>query len=268
MVALFQIPSALRDVSRNTRRIIDSLGEAHRRGALLALFPELSLTGYLLDKEMFDGELAQEIEKARRSIAEVCRETGVEAVISYPEVVRSNEIYITAEWIHPSGERSFHRKLYLANYGHCRDHEIYTAGNRIDLFSSAVGPAALLICEDGWHLSASTIAAQKGAKIIMVIAATSALTRRGGDALRNQWKTIGTAVALTNTSYFIYCNCAGEEGKKIFCGGSFAVAPDGDLPGGPLGDKEGVSMIPVDINKLNDLRASVPLVKNERNDIV
>src|SRR5699024_6688432 len=124
---------------------------------------------------------------------------------------------------------STHRKVYLADYWHCTDHHYYTPGDQIEVIPTRFGKIALLLCEDGWHLTTSIIAAQKGAEMIIASAATSLHREDDVGELQDTWETVSKAASLTQSCYFVYCNRAGKEGTNKYWGGSHVADPTGDI---------------------------------------
>ncbi|TAM72301.1 MAG: hypothetical protein EPN50_04200, partial [Chloroflexota bacterium] len=109
-VALAQIAPQLGDLEANLERHRDLLAEARRDGAGLVVFPELGLTGYLLQ------DLAAEVAMGRddpRLAALAGATAGLSAVVSFVEESPDHRLFIAAALLEDGSLRHIQRKLFL-----------------------------------------------------------------------------------------------------------------------------------------------------------
>lgn len=262
-IAIAQIAVELGNIQNNLATYRRVMKAAAYEGARLVIFPELSLTGYNLSSKLMNEKMHKEITDALSVIAVLSNELHIDVIVSYPTIMSDKERYITASYYADGELLSSHHKIYLADYGHCFDHLTFSAGSMIDVFSTRFGKVAMLICEDGWHPSTSIIAAQKGAEIIIDVAATSVVDVRDIVDMQYNWETVSKAMGLTQTSYFIYANRVGQEGDVIFWGGSHIVDPKGKIVKRAPMEKEEILFCQIDIDQVHTRRKTLPLVANE-----
>ena len=61
-----------------------------------------------------------------------------------------------------------HRKVFLPTYGVFQEERFVEAGETFETIETRWGRAAILICEDLWHPSATRAAASRGAELLIV----------------------------------------------------------------------------------------------------
>src|SRR3954467_13729977 len=95
-IALAQIAPRLGQVEENLGRHRELIAEARQRGANLVVFPELGLTGYLLQD--LAAEVALRVDDPR--LAELAASTeGLSAVVSFVEESADHRLFIAAALI-------------------------------------------------------------------------------------------------------------------------------------------------------------------------
>ena len=70
------------------------------------------------------------------------------------------------------------------------------------------------------------------------------------------------------TSYIVHCNRVGYEDGKVFWGGSSIVDPDGEFMTSSVYFEESLICQEIDLNQLHRTRARLPLLRDERGDLV
>lgn len=268
-VAIAQIAPVLGDVARNAKVHREWIQRARRRGADLVIFPELSLTGYLLQ------DLVQDLAVNMKSSSEVRRlavqSKDIAILVGLAE--RSDEsIYYNSAALFEGGRLAhLHRKVYLPTYGMFDEGRYFGAGDRFRVHhSKRLGKMGVLVCEDAWHLSASYLLAQGGADLMCLPSAGPVRgMRRGTDmASRSTWRDLCRVTAQFHTVYVLYCNRVGQEDGWTYSGGSVAVDPQGRVlvEAGP--DEEELLLVEVKSERLREARAHLPLRRDERPHLV
>ena len=125
-------------VAANVPEHIRLIEDAESHGARLVIFPELSLTGYRLDLLDGPGEWLSAADRRLDGIREICRRTGITAVVGAAFKDADGTPRLAALAVHPTGsiETSFKTHLH---------------GPEQDLFVAGSNPAVLEI--DGWKVA-------------------------------------------------------------------------------------------------------------------
>src|SRR5215217_2925126 len=164
-VALAQIDCVLGDTDENLRRAKEVVAAARDRGADLAVFPELSLSGYALGKLGEDVAIEAQSEPIS-SLAEAAGEMAV--VVGFCEEGRRFQTYNSAAYLEGGGLRHVHRKLYLPNYRIYEERKHYNPGQSMRAFDTRFGRMAILICNDAWQPFLPFIAVQDDAQVLII----------------------------------------------------------------------------------------------------
>jgi predicted amidohydrolase len=155
-----------------------------------------------------------------------------------------------------------HRKMFLPTYGVFDEERFLTRGRRLATFETAFSSAAILICEDAWHAIMPTIAALKGARLIIIPSASPGRGLCGEDELEStsRWKAILSSAAAEHGVYVLYAGLTGFEGGKGMSGGTCAFSPRGDLleSAGPL--ESCIITVNLERREVDLARATIPLL--------
>lgn len=270
-IALAQIAPRLGDFDANLARHHELLAEARAAGARLAVFPELGLTGYQLQD--LAAEVAIRLDDPR--LAGLARETveGPSAVVSFVEESADHRLFIAAALLENGALRHVHRKVYLPTYGLFDERRFFAPGDMIRAVPSRLGVGiGLAICEDFWHVSTAQLLALDGAQILVNVSSSPgrdlAATNEVGLGTATSWRTLMRAYAQLTTSFVVFCNRVGVDESISFWGGSEVIAPSGAIVfGAPLYD-EGVFLADIDLGDLRRERVTLPLLRDERPDLV
>ena len=151
-LALAQINTRLGDVARNLEVHLAYLDEAKRLGPDVIQFPELCLTGYVLQDitPRVACEAASE-DRIFKYLLEASQGIGIMAgSVEANSRMRSR----IASAYHSGGEvLHVHRKVYLATYGLFDEGRFFARGDHVRAFDTRFGRVGILICEDFWHAS-------------------------------------------------------------------------------------------------------------------
>jgi predicted amidohydrolase len=119
------------------------------------------------------------------------------------------------------------------------------------------GSVGLMICYDLRFPELSRILTVKGADVLVAPSAWVA-----GEMKEEHWQTMVKARAIENGSYVI----APAQVGNIYCGRSMAVDPFGVVLV-DMGQREGVEVVDIDSSRVQNVRKSLPLLKNRRTDV-
>lgn len=221
-VAVAQIDVALRDPLANREKHLEMIAKASEAGAHLLVFPELSLTGYLVAERGY--ELGIELTDPPRDdvIGKLADAAGdLNVVVGFVEEGYGAQFFNAAAVLRRGHLVHVHRKLNLANYGDMEEAKFFAGGRYIEPFAVRhpfVG--ATLLCSDMWNPALVHLAMLHGATVLAV-PTNSSLDEKSGDfskpahwdlALRFYSSIYGLPIA--------FCNRTGREGAHVFWGGS------------------------------------------------
>jgi predicted amidohydrolase len=233
----------------------------------LIVFPEAALTGYFLEGAVYDLALPAQRFAADLAAAwhEAAGDREVDLACGFYENA-DGTYYNSAIYLHV--ERGIaeivhvHRKMFLATYGVFDEERFLSRGRQLRAFETRFGPAALLICEDMWHAIMPTIAAVKGARVLIVPSAAPGRGIEGERELTSvtRWREILHAAAAEHGIYVVYAGLTGFEGGKGMTGSSCVIGPRGTLEVQAPDYGACIVRATIDPREIDLARASLPLI--------
>jgi predicted amidohydrolase len=267
-LALAQINTKLGDVNANLEKHLHFAQQAAQSGADLLIFPELSLTGYVLQDIAADvARPASESDSVFKPLLDASH--ALDLLVGFVELDTRYRFYISAAYLSAGKIVHVHRKVHLPTYGIFDERRYFAAGNSFRSFETRFGRAGVLICEDFWHVSSPYLLWLDGADLFYL---TSASPGRGvtdeilGSA---QWvQDVNRAYSGLFTSFFAHANRVGFEDGLNFFGGSTIYDPDGrQIARAPYND-ESLTLAEIDLAQLRRTRTRLPLLRDERPEMV
>ncbi len=269
-IGLAQIAPTLGRVDENLERHAQLIAQARSDGAGLIVFPELGLTGYLLQD--LAAEVAMRADDPR--LLDLASGTqGCSAVVSFVEESADHRLFIAAALLEDGLIRHIHRKIFLPTYGLFDERRFFAAGDRVRATGSRLGVGVGIgICEDFWHLGVPQILALDGAQVLVNVSSSPgrdlAATNEVGLGTATSWWTLMGAYAQLTTSYVVFCNRVGVDESITFWGGSEVIAPTGrTVFSAPLFD-EGLFLVDVELGDVRRERITLPLLRDERLELL
>ncbi|HYL41676.1 MAG TPA: nitrilase-related carbon-nitrogen hydrolase, partial [Candidatus Binatus sp.] len=265
-IALAQIAPRLGALDDNLDRHHALIGEARAAGAGLVVFPELGLTGYLLQDLAAEVAIGRDDPRLAR-LATAAR--GLSAIVSFVEESADHRLFIAAALLEDGQIRHVHRKVFLPTYGLFDERRFFAAGDVLRAAPSRLGVGVgLSVCEDFWHMSTPQLLALDGAQILVNVSASPgrdlAATNEVGLGTASSWRLLMRTYAQLTTSLVVFVNRVGVEESITFWGGSEVIAPAGrPLLSAPLFD-EGLFTVDAELEDLRRERLSLPLLRDER----
>ena len=257
-------------VEENLERHLAELARAREGGADLVVFPELGLTGYLLQD--LNAEVAMRLDDPRVEQL-VAATRGLSAVVSFVEESDDHRLFISAVLMEDRAIRHVHRKVFLPNYGLFDERRFFAPGSLLRATPSRLGLSlGICVCEDFWHLATPQLLALDGAQILINVSSSPgrdvAAVNEGGLGTASSWRTINRTYAQLTTSFVIFVNRVGVDESISFWGGSEVVGPDGSsVFQAPL-HEEGLFLVDLDRAALRRERIAMPLLRDERPEVV
>lgn len=267
-IALAQINTKLGDVDANLEKHLELVHQARHNGAELIVFPELSLTGYVLqDLASTVARRPSKNDSVFHKLLEASRD--LDMVVGFVEEDERYRFYISSAYLSGGEVVHVHRKVYPPTYGIFDERRFFAAGDSFRAFDTRFGRCGILVCEDFWHASSPYALWMDGADILIF---TSASPGRGvteevlGSA---QWvETVTKTYAGLFTTFVLHANRVGFEDGLNFWGTSTAFDPDGKLIAQAQYDEEGLTFAELDLAQLRRTRARLPLLRDERPEIL
>ncbi len=243
--------------------------EARDKGAGLVVFPELGLTGYLLQ------DLASEvaIRLDDRRLATLAAETdGLSAVVSFVEESADHRLFIAAALLEDGRIGHVHRKLFLPTYGLFDERRFFAAGDLLRATPSRLGVGVgLAVCEDFWHLSVPQLLALDGAQILINVSSSPgrdlAATNEVGLGTATSWRNLMRTYAQLTTSFVVFCNRVGIDESITFWGGSEVISPSGEALFSAPFFEEGLFTVDISLADVRRERVALPLLRDERPEL-
>jgi NAD+ synthase/NAD+ synthase (glutamine-hydrolysing) len=152
-IALLQINPTVGDLEGNVRLIADAAGEAGRRGADLAVTPELALVGYLPRDLLLSGDFVTRSWTRLGQLAATIAD-GPPTLVGLPESNRAEEgrpLFNTAALLRGGSVEHRFRKALLPTYDvfdEDRYFEPFHGAQTLDIAGRRLG---ITICEDVWN---------------------------------------------------------------------------------------------------------------------
>jgi predicted amidohydrolase len=234
----------------------------------LLVFPELSLTGYMLQ------DLVHEVSRAPvpddplfAPLLDASH--NLDLVVGFAERDVRGRLFTSDAYLSQGRIVHVHRKVYLPTYGMFDEGRDFDWGEEVRAFDTRFGRMGLLICEDFWHAGPPYLLWLDGADLMLL---TSSSPGRGIDH-RNK---LGSSrfVELVNQAYSSLFGCfvahvnrVGFEDGVNFWGGSTIFGPDGELIAQAPYFEESFLVTTLDLSALRRARARLPLLRDERPEL-
>jgi predicted amidohydrolase len=268
-LALAQINTRLGDVQANLEKHLALAAEAQASGADLLVFPELSLTGYVLqDITSTVARQPTPDEPVFHSLLEASQ--GLDMVVGFVDEDRRHRFYISSAYLSRGEVVHVHHKVYLPTYGLFDEGRFFAWGDRVQAFDTRFGRAGILICEDFWHASPPYLLWLDGADLFLFTSASPGRGLTSEPQLESaRWvEHINGAYASLFTSFVVHVNRVGYEDGLNFWGGSTVFDPDGELLAKGPTYQEALTLAEIDLNQLHRTRSRLPLLRDERTALV
>lgn len=268
-IGMAQINTRLGDVEANLEKHLDLVQEARAGGADLLVFPELSLTGYVLQ------DLATTV--ARHPTPEdpvfsrlLAASQDLDMVVGFVDEDRRHRFFIASAYLSQGEVVHVHHKVYLPTYGLFDEGRFFAWGDQVRAFDTRFGRLGILICEDFWHASPPYLLWLDGADLFLFSSASPGRGLSAEPRLESaRWvEHINRAYASLFTAFVAHTNRVGYEDGLNFWGGSTLFDPNGELVAKGPYQEESLTLAEIDLNELRRARARLPLLRDERTALV
>ncbi len=268
-LALAQIATKLGEVGSNLEKHLDTIEQAKAQKADLVVFPELSLTGYVLQDLVpsvahhptDDDPVFRQLLKASHDL---------DLVVGFVDEDSRHRFYIASAYLSGGQVLHVHHKVYLPTYGLFDEGRFFAWGDAVRAFDTRFGRMGILICEDFWHASPPYLLWLDGADVFLFTSASPGRGLNDSEKLESaRWvENVNRSYANLFTSFVAHSNRVGYEDGLNFWGGATVFDPNGErVAQGPYFE-EALTIATLDLNQLHRTRARLPLLRDERTALV
>jgi NAD+ synthase (glutamine-hydrolysing) len=268
-IALAQINTTLGDIHANLETHLDYIRRAKAEGVDLVVFPELSLTGYILQdivptvaiRPLPDDPIFKPLLQASKDI---------DVVLGFVEVDDRHRFFIAGAYLSRGEVVQVHRKVYLPTYGMFDEGRFFASGDSARAFDTSFGRFSLLICEDFWHASLPYLLWMDGADVLIFISASPGHGLSQASHFSSAaWVEHATkAYANLFSCFVVSVNRVGYEDGFCFYGNSHIFDPRGELVAKSPSLEEALTIAELDFGQLRRTHTRLPLLRDERPDLV
>ena len=270
-VAACTVPVAMADPATNAARITEQVQALHDDGVDVALFPELSLSGYAIDDLLLQDVLLDAVDAAVVDLARATAKLRPVVVVGAP--IRSGaRLYNCAVVLHRGEVLGVVPKVNLPNYREFYEKRWFASGDdaRGTMLTRAHWPGAdedgdvpfgpdlifratdlpdltihVEVCEDMWvPIPPSARAALAGAHVLLNLSASPITVARAED----RHLLARSASSRCNAAYLYAAASAGESTTDLSWDGMTMAYEMGDLLGQSARFPEGAASTVVDID--------------------
>lgn len=255
-ISLGQLDVKLGDPATNWRTVQTMTAEAKQRGSDLVVFPELWSTGYDLENA---ANYATPTDAGLFAQVATLAQTHQIAILgSCLSLLGSGEFGNTAVYFEANG-RSLGEYSKLHLFRLMQEEQFLAAGPQPTLVETHWGRAGLTICYDLRFPELFRRYALAGAQLVFVPA-------EWPHPRLAHWRTLLRARAIENQMYIVACNRVGSSKGTTFFGHSCIVDPWGEMVV-ESGEDEMLVTAVIDIAKVAEVRAKIPVFEDRRPDV-
>jgi len=182
----------------------------------LVVFPELSLSGYLLQDKLFED--AWHLDELT-VLEELSKDIDIVVGLALKEQRRFRN---SALYFHNGKLLSKHDKVYLPNYGMFEEARYFKAGDVFESFLVEDRRVSMVVCEDLWHKDVHHDLIEQNPDMIIALVASPARGFLDNTELEieQKWYKIIKDVAKECSATLLFVNRVGFEDGLGFWGGS------------------------------------------------
>ncbi len=260
-LALAQISSKRENKEGNLNRFEAVAAKAKEQGADLVIFPELSLTGYVVRDQIYG--LAENIPgSSTKRVEEIAKNNAIHIIFGMPELSEKTRatIFNSSVLVGPNGLIGKYRKMYLPTHSVFEEKRHFRPGYQAATLDTDIGRIGLCICYDIFFPEVTRLIRLAGSQLIVCISASPAIRR-------SYFEILTAARALENTAFLAYVNLVGVEDGLQFWGGSRLVSPTGDVLAKAKYDEEDLVLCEVNYDDLRSAETFIPTLRDLRPEL-
>ena len=246
----------------NFNRTVYWIKKAKEKNAQFICFPELNITGYCTDQNLYP--ISEKIpNKFIDNLICLAQELNIVILIGMAEKYNNDKNFASHLILKPNGELNIYRKFYIAP----PERSAFIGAENMPTFEAFDVKFGVQLCYDAHFPELSTYMALKGVEIIFI---PHASPRGSCQSKYKSWMRHLTARAYDNSVFIVACNQVGNNNVGLnFPGISLVIGPSGYIIDENLSGKE--SMLISDLNaeefyKIRDHKIGF-FMKNKRPEI-
>lgn len=184
----------------------------------LIVFPELSLSGYMLQDKLYEDAWHEEE-------LDVLKELSHDIDIAVGAAMNEDRLFRNCALYFSQGKLlSKHIKVHLPNYGMFEEARYFEGGDKFEAFEVNGKKISMLVCEDVWHTNVhKEIIALNPDIIITLVASPARGFNDDGLTIEDKWYAIIKELSKEAKAKLIFVNRVGFEDGLGFWGGSCIV---------------------------------------------
>ncbi len=221
-IALAQLNFLVGDIEGNTELIIKNAEYARDHlHADVAVFSELSLTGYPLEDLLFRPTILQHV---KQSIEKIKKEIhGIYILLGVP-TKEGEQLFNSALLIHNSKVIATYHKHYLPNYEVFDEKRYFQKGHDACVVKIQDVKVGITICEDIWYSDPLQKSVDAGAELVININASPFRIDRTSERIQ----VLKTRIAEQKIP-IVYLNQVGGQDELVFDGESLCLNKKSEL---------------------------------------
>lgn len=269
--ALAQIAPKLGDIGANLALHERAVNDAVAQGAELVVFPELSLTGYLLHEAV--PEVATALDGPAMSALKLLSGRAA-LVVGFVESGPGGKYHNSAAFIDGGEIVHVHRKVFVPTHGLFDEARHFAQGDRIRAFPTRFGRVGMLICRDFWHLGPAYVLAAQDMDILCVASASPGRGESGAPGAEGRFTStasvslLGDVFARSFGVHVLHTNRVGVEDGVTFTGASEAFGPGGERLARAKDLDADLVVVDVAEEERRLARLRMPFLKEERPHLI
>jgi predicted amidohydrolase len=260
-IGMAQTHPVFGDVQANVAKTLQ-LMQQKKEEVDLIVFPELSLSGYLLKDKLYDVALSLESPEIKE-ICETSRETQVSVVIGFVEEGKGDIIYNSAALVKDGQLSMVQRKIYPPTYGIFDEGKFFAKGKCVNTDRIGSFDVSTLICADLWHPSVVHIAAHKSISLLIGIVNSPEGGLGSNYSSSIGWERVGQFYSGIYGCYVVLVNRVGKEDTVSFYGNSMVIDPHGNIIERCPYIQEDFRICEIDIKHVKAIKRILPTMRDE-----
>lgn len=254
VVGICQTDVIMGDTKYNLIAAEDYIHQCSDKGVELALFPEMSMTGFGLDPENVAEKYGNGI--TVHTMTRFAMQYGIALGFGYTACTAGK--YTNRYVVVDSNGRIISDYAKIHPFSYSGENLKYSAGNSLSQFEFDGTVISTFICYD--LRFPEIFQAVSDETEVIVVAANWPASRR------DDWKLLLRARALENQSYVLGINRYGWGGELYYSGDSMVVSPKGEILN-VLSDGPGIIIEDIDISAVREYRAGFPVKSDRRPEL-
>ncbi|MGD2115289.1 MAG: nitrilase-related carbon-nitrogen hydrolase [Acidobacteriota bacterium] len=272
-LALAQVAAAS-DRQRNLDRALETLREAARRGAEMAVFPELAVDRFFPCRagDEAASSLAEPVPGPTTDrVASLARELGMVVVFNLYERTSDGRFYDSSPVIDADGVLlGTTRMVHITDYTGFHEQAYYEPGDTgAPVYDTRIGRVGVAICYDRHYPEYMRALGLRGADLVVIPQAGIL-----GEWPEGMFEAEVRTAAFQNGYFAALCNRVGTEEDRtedgeplVFAGESFVSDPEGKLVARGARLEEDLVLADLDLSKVHRSAARQLFLEHRRPDL-